>query len=206
MARLALSKSSLSKQQQNLKTYERFLPSLDLKRRQLMAERNKARKVVQATRNEIEKYTSGVGERLPMMAGEDVDLEGLVRLTGMELGEQNVVGTRLPQLKSILVEIRSYPLMTKPHWVDAVARELHAVMELSMRAQVEERRVEILQASLRIITQRVNLFDKVLIPRSRANIKRIKIYLSDAERVSVVNSKISKRKREAEEELQEAAR
>lgn len=206
MARLALSKSSLSKQQQSLKTFERFLPALDLKRRQLMAERNKARKVVQTTRNEIEKYTSGVGERLPMMAGEDVDLEGLVRLTGMELSEQNVVGTRLPWLKSIQVEVRHYPLMTKPHWVDAVVRELHAVMELSMRARVEERRVEILQASLRTITQRVNLFDKVLIPGASANIKRIKIYLSDAERVSVVNSKISKRKREAEEELQEAAR
>ena len=42
MARLQLSKSALSREQKNLKTYERFLPSLDLKRQQVMAERNKA--------------------------------------------------------------------------------------------------------------------------------------------------------------------
>ncbi|MEM8855996.1 MAG: V-type ATP synthase subunit D, partial [Pseudomonadota bacterium] len=42
-----------------------------------------------------------------------------------------------------------------------------------------------------------NLFDKVLIPTSRANIKKIRIYLSDEEMASVVRSKISKRKRAA---------
>ena len=42
MARLALNKSSLSKLTRQLGTFERFLPSLDLKRKQLMAERAKA--------------------------------------------------------------------------------------------------------------------------------------------------------------------
>ena len=39
MARLQLSKSSLSKQTASLKTYKQFLPSLDLKRQELMAQR-----------------------------------------------------------------------------------------------------------------------------------------------------------------------
>ena len=49
------------------------------------------------------------------------------------------------------------------------------------------------------MTQRFNLFDKVLIPRARDNIRRIAIYLADAERAAVVNSKIAKRKRERQE-------
>ena len=199
MARLALNKSSLSKQQTQLKTYERFLPALDLKRRQLMAERAKALVALKATRQEISRYTEAVGERLPMLSNNEIDLRGLVRLTGAILEEENIVGTRLPLLQSIQVSVRDYPLMARPHWVDAVVKELKIVMELKVRAQVEERRVVLLEAAVRTITQRVNLFDKVLIPKARGNIKRIKIYLSDAERAGVVNSKIAKRKRALEE-------
>jgi V/A-type H+-transporting ATPase subunit D len=47
------------------------------------------------------------------------------------------------------------------------------------------------------VTQRVNLFDKVLIPQAEANIRRILVYLGDAERAAVVGAKIAKGKREA---------
>ena len=42
MARLLLSKASLHKQGAQLKRYKQYLPSLDLKRQQLIAERAKA--------------------------------------------------------------------------------------------------------------------------------------------------------------------
>ena len=42
MAKLRLSKNSLQQQQQQLKLYKRLLPSLDLKRRQLTVEAQKA--------------------------------------------------------------------------------------------------------------------------------------------------------------------
>lgn len=202
MARLALNKSSLSRQQSQLKTFERFLPSLDLKRRQLLAERNKAVLALRRTRAAIEQYTADVGERLPMLSNNEIDLRGLVRLTGASLAEENIVGTRLPVLRSITVDVREYPLMARPHWVDAVTQELKVVLELQVRAHVEERRVALLEAAVKTITQRVNLFEKVLIPRARRNIKRIRIYLSDAERAGVVNSKIAKRKRAVESALQ----
>jgi V/A-type H+-transporting ATPase subunit D len=44
----------------------------------------------------------------------------------------------------------------------------------------------------------VNLFEKVLIPRAKKNIRYIQIYLSDMERAAVVASKISKGKQAAE--------
>jgi V/A-type H+-transporting ATPase subunit D len=202
MARLALSKSSLSKQQTQLKSYERFLPSLDLKRKQLISERNKAVHTLQRTREEIKQYTEQVGERLPMLSNKEVELSNLVILDGARLVEENVVGTVLPRLQAIEVTVADYPLLTKPHWVDNVVVELTAALELNVRAQVEERRLALLEAAVRTITQRVNLFDKVLIPRTRRNIKYIRIYLSDAERAGVVNSKIAKRKRLEDEEAQ----
>ena len=60
-------------------------------------------------------------------------------------------------------------------------------------------RIKRLDHAIRRTTQRLNLFDKVLIPRAKENIKRIKIYLSDMETAAVVRSKIAKRKRAATE-------
>ncbi len=195
MARLQLSKSSLARERRNLGTYVRFLPSLDLKRQQLMAERAKAAKVIAATRAEIEGLSKEVGQKNRMLANHDVDLTDLARLTEVKLGMENLMGTHLPTLEAITVEIRPYALMGKPHWVDNTAAMLHDMLTLRIRIQVEERRLDLLNAAVKSITQRVNLFEKVLIPITKQNIKRVQIFLSDGEKAAVVRSKIAKRKR-----------
>lgn len=195
MARLQLSKSSLAREARNLRTYERFLPSLDLKRQQLMAERAKARRAHVETRKEMDSLATQVGQKLPMLANTDVDLSNLVKVIDARLATENLVGTRLPTLQGIDVEVRPYALLATPHWVDAVASVLHDMLELRVRIQVEERRLELLERAVKTITQRVNLFDKVLIPNTRANLKKIRIYLSDEQMAAVSRSKIAKRKR-----------
>ena len=55
-----------------------------------------------------------------------------------------------------------------------------------------------MQGAVRRVTQRVNLFEKVLIPNAKQNIARIQIFLSDVERAAVVTSKIAKAKRAQE--------
>ncbi|WP_119165294.1 V-type ATP synthase subunit D [Algihabitans albus] len=197
MARLQLNKSSLAREARSLRTYERFLPSLDLKRQQLMAERAKAAKTLAETGGEIARFGQEVGQRLPMLANLNVDLTGLATVTDVVVEMENLVGTRLPRLERIEVRIRPYALLSKPHWVDTAAVLLRDMLELRIRLQVEQRRVALLDEAVKTITQRVNLFDKVLIPRTKANIKRIRVYLSDEQMAAVVRSKISKRKHAA---------
>lgn len=197
MARLQLNKSSLARETANLRTYQRFLPSLDLKRQQLMAERAKAVHELQACRKAIEDLRAEVGVKLPMLANTDVDITGLARITKVELGTENLIGTRLPVLERIEVENRTYSFMAKPHWVDAAARVLQNMLDLRVKEQVAVRRVELLNRAVDTITQRVNLFDKVLIPRAKANIKKIRVSLADEEMAAVVRSKIAKRKNAA---------
>ena len=57
-------------------------------------------------------------------------------------------------------------------------------------------RVRLLEQAVRRITQRVNLFEKILIPTAKENIKKIQIYLADAERAAVVRSKLTKKMRQ----------
>jgi V/A-type H+-transporting ATPase subunit D len=67
---------------------------------------------------------------------------------------------------------------------------------LRVRVDIAEQRTDALAVALRRVTQRVNLFDKVLIPRAEENIRRIMIFLSDQERAAVVRSKIAKLRQE----------
>ena len=99
-------------------------------------------------------------------------------------------------LQALEFRISNYGVLTKPFWVDALIVVLQSAIEANIRIQVSRRRVQLLQEAERTVTQRYNLFDKVLIPRARKNIRKISIYLSDAERAGVVNSKIAKRKKE----------
>jgi V/A-type H+-transporting ATPase subunit D len=198
MARLALNKSSLSKLTRQLVTFERFLPSLDLKRKQLMAERARAQVALQRTGQEMAMLRESIAGRLPMLANREIELADLVQLKAARLGEENVVGTRLPVLQGVEVQLRDYGYLVKPHWVDRLSDELTTMIELHVRLTVERRRVALLEEAVRKVTQRVNLFEKVLIPRAKEHIRKIRIYLSDAERAAVVRSKIAKRKHAAE--------
>ena len=85
MSRVSLSKSSLAKQNRALQTYERYLPSLDLKRKQIMTERAKEVLAHGETRRKIAALRKQVTENLPMLANREIDLSDLMQVRGARL-------------------------------------------------------------------------------------------------------------------------
>jgi V/A-type H+-transporting ATPase subunit D len=198
MARLSLTKASLTKQKRLLDTFQDVLPSLDLKRRQLSAEQGKAKQVLAETQQKLAAIESEIAQEIPMLSNELVDLTGIVKVTDVDLVEENVMGTRLPKVNDVKIQVLPYALLGKPFWVDRVVELLKTALEFQIAAQVAKQRLELLNKAERIVTQRFNLFDKVLIPKAKGNIKKIQIYLADAERAGVINSKLAKGKKEKE--------
>jgi V/A-type H+-transporting ATPase subunit D len=97
-----------------------------------------------------------------------------------------------------------YSMLAKPFWVDFLVELLQKAATLSIRRNIEQQRVRRLNEAVRRITQRVNLFEKVLIPQAEKDIQRIRIYLADAERAAVVRSKIAKAKQPNNKKLRAA--
>ena len=87
----------------------------------------------------------------------------------------------------------SYDLWELPLWVDKASREMQRVMLLDLELRVLKEQRRLLAEELKITTQRVNLFEKIKIPETRSNIKRISIYLGDQQTAAVVRGKIAKR-------------
>jgi V/A-type H+-transporting ATPase subunit D len=129
-----------------------------------------------------------------MLADTRLNLGGLVKMTGYRAGQQNVVGTRLPILEHVEFAVADYSRLATPAWLDILVRRLKDAAEARVRARIAGERVRILDVAVRRITQRVNLFEKILIPDAKKNIQRIRIYLGDAERAAVVTSKLAKTK------------
>ena len=132
MARLALSKSALQHERQNLQMYQQFLPSLDLKRRQLMAEHSRAQEALAKAQEQVATLIPDTGKTIPMLANTSIKIGRLVQIESVKIGEENVVGVKLPVLDSVTAKREEYSLLAKPHWVDAVADRLQHILELHM--------------------------------------------------------------------------
>ena len=195
--RLALNKNSLKQQRDHLALYQRFLPSLDLKRRQLIAAWKDACRELEQAEREQAAYQSSLAQLLPLLGSSTLksrDLTLLVRVKQAVIGEKNVAGARVPVLQKVEFERAEYSTLTLPFWVDRLVESIEHMARLRLQLRVLEARTERLGAAMKKITQRVNLFEKVLIPSTRDNIKRIQIALNDEVRASVVRSKLAKNK------------
>lgn len=191
----------MARERENLKLYRRMLPSLDLKRRQLTVEHERARRELAEAQAAVDELEARIGAELPMLADRGFDLAGLVRVTRAAVVIENVVGVKLPRLDGIECELAAYSPLTQPAWVDVLVERVQRAATKRLEVTVAEERVRILAKAARRITQRVNLFDRILIPTALHNIKRIRIYLGDVERDAVVRSKLAKARGLVVEEL-----
>ncbi|MCO6459514.1 MAG: V-type ATP synthase subunit D [Pirellulaceae bacterium] len=192
MAHVTINKSNLKQQRERLKLYERFLPSLELKKQQLLTEHKRAREQLAESEREAARLEQSLAGLYELLGGTRIDLRGLVRVESVELGIENVVGARLPVIREIRIVKTDYSTLAKPFWVDTLVERLEQACRQRIQQQVREERLRRLAVQARRITQRVNLFQKVLIPSAREQIKRIQIGLSEQERSAVIRSKLAK--------------
>ena len=194
MAKLRLSKAALAKERQDLKLYPRLLPSLDLKRRQLTVESEKARAALREAQQAVELREKDFGEKLPMVANPNINLRGLVKVRNAETVVDNIVGVKVPALKKVEYDVAEYSFIGTPAWVDELITRIQEVIELRLQVKIAEQRVAALEYAVRRVTQRVNLFDRILIPNAKRHIKKIQVFLGDLERDAVIRSKLAKTK------------
>lgn len=194
MAKVAINKSFLKRQRDQLALFRRFLPSLDLKRQQLLTEQKKAQRQLAKAQDDMETFTRSLTGLLEPLGASRMELSGLVAIDSVVIEEQNIVGARLPVAREVKFKTADYSTLAKPFWVDFLAEYIEKMATMRVHLQVHRERVNRLNLQVRRITQRVNLFEKVLIPRAQGNIKRIRIGLGEDERSAVVRSKIAKKK------------
>lgn len=194
MASVKLTKNELKAQKDLLKMYQRYLPTLTLKKQQLQMEIYAIRAQANAVRSAREALEHGFDEWIAVFSEQEAFPQGAVSVRNIRVGEGNIAGVAIPTFEGAEFSRGDYDLYDTPLWVDLAANHMEKALELDLKAQVLDEQVRLLDAELRATAQRVNLFEKVKIPETQENNRRISIYLADQQVNAVVRSKIAKRK------------
>ncbi len=204
MAKIKLTKGELKKQRDALRQFQRYLPTLQLKKQQLQME------ILHWNSLAEEKLRLENSRKLASLSWAGLLIEpGLSWPEWLNLKEiitvtRNITGVDLPVFERAEFQEAEYDLFTTPPWVDGAIDFLRELVALREEIKVIEVALQILKRELRITTQRVNLFEKVKIPEAEDAIRRIKIYIGDQMANAVGRCKIAKRKIE-EMDLYEVA-
>lgn len=193
MAKIKHTKNELKAQRDALKRFQRYLPTLLLKKQQLQLEVRGVEAKVEAKRAE----ETGARDRLSAwvkLFDEGVDLEPMLRVAGVRRSTGNIAGVSIPVFEGIEFERAVPDLFATPAWVDDGLGMLEALARLRAERDALEEQFRRLADELRTTSQRVNLFEKVKIPESQENIRVIRIFLGDQMTAEVARSKIAKGK------------
>lgn len=174
--------------------YRRYLPTLTLKKQQLQAEIRIIEEKAEAVRKERENLEKGFGSWIAVFSEKEAFPQGIITVSNIRKGSGNIAGVAIPTYEGADFQRGDYDLYTTPLWVDIAANHMEKAMSLDLEAEVLEEQVRLLEKELMSTSQRVNLFEKVKIPETLANIRKISVYMADQQVSAVVRSKISKRK------------
>ena len=201
MAAVKLTKNELKKQKDDLKQFQRYLPTLQLKKQQLQtvimqvdAELEQKEADYLAFVKRVEEWVAVFSENA--LFAEDKKLETLVKPDKVVCEEQNIAGIIVPVFRQLTFQDIPYDVADYPLWVDEALVHLREIARLKVLMQTLKKQSELLNREPRLTSQRVNLFEKVKIPEAKENIRVIEIYLGDQQTSAVVRGKIAKSKRQ----------
>lgn len=194
-----LTKNELKVQKDRLKQFQRYLPTLQLKKQQLQAVVMQVNVQLEQVARQRQAAVAGLDDWVAVFAENDSfpaekRLETLVRPKHVVCGEENIAGVVVPVFQELSFEDIQYDVADYPLWVDTAAVRLREIARLDALEKTLRRQVELLEQELRATAQRVNLFEKVKIPEAKENIRVIGIYLGDQQTSAVVRGKIAKKK------------
>ncbi len=198
MAKIKLTKTELKAQQDALRQYRRFLPTLQLKKQQLQMEIRQSRERLEANVRRRRELAENLHDWTGVFGDQEMldMLTSGIRLTKVDRGVMNIAGVMVPTFKKAYFDMPVIDPFDTPWYTDDAADALKEAVALRAAGRIIEEQERLLSQELRTTSQRVNLFEKVKIPECRENIRRIRIHIGDQDTAAVARSKIAKKKSE----------
>jgi V/A-type H+-transporting ATPase subunit D len=195
MAQIKLTKTELRVQQVKLAQLQKYLPTLQLKKAMLQAEIDLAQAEIDLLAQnylgeeaKVDAYSALFSDR------SSSTFLSAVTLCEVLVSHENIAGVEIPLFQEAVFKDADYSLFDTPVWYESAIEGVKKLLTLKEQVKVGEMKKAALAKELREVSIRVNLFEKIMIPRAKENIKRIKIFLGDQQLAAVSQAKVSKKK------------
>jgi len=200
MPKLKYTKTELKSQRDALRRFQRYLPTLQLKKQQLQIEIRHLEQRIEAKAEEERKARVDLAEWVKLFA-EPIDLDQYLSIKSLQESSNNIAGVTVPVLDKILFNRSTPDLFETSAWLDDGLSMLEKLLLLRLERLFIEEQHRLIVQELRVTSQRVNLFEKVKIPQTKENIRVIRIFLGDQQTAEVARAKLAKGRAAQEEEL-----
>ncbi|MGE5196751.1 MAG: V-type ATP synthase subunit D [Anaerolineae bacterium] len=195
MATIKLTKTELRSEQVRLGQLQKYLPTLQLKKAMLQLEVGQAQAELEALNLRFKSQEDKVGAYCALFSDKlGFDLMTSVKVITVEKRFENIAGVDIPFFEKVVFERASFILFDAPVWLESAIDGVRTLLTLKEEIKIVLEKKKALEKELREVSIRVNLFEKIMIPRAMQNIKKIKIFLSDQQLAAVSQAKVSKRK------------
>ncbi len=195
MTRVKLTKTELREQQVRLARLQKYLPTLQLKKAMIQVEVNHAQMEIEQLQVQFSAAEEQVSAYAALLSDRSAsELFSAVKIREVQKRYENIAGVDIPQYEGIVFEEAVYSLFDTPVWLESAIGGVQDLIAVREKIKTAEEKKKALEKELREVSIRVNLFEKIMIPRALENIKKIKIFLGDQQLAAVSQAKVAKRK------------
>lgn len=192
---MKLTKTELRLQQLRLNQLQKYLPTLQLKKTLLQIEVNNAQLEIEQLQLEYQTQKEIVTRFARLFSDRGAsDLFPAVKVLDLERRIENIAGVDIPVFEKVIFQDSSHFLFDSPVWMESAIQGLRKLIILREKIKIAEEKKAALEKELRDVSIRVNLFEKILIPRALESIRKIRIFLSDQQLAAVCQAKVAKQK------------
>lgn len=191
---MKLTKTQLREEQNKLIQLEKYVPTLQLKKAMLQQEVIETLIAKQKVEHDLVLVDRLFEDAALLLSDDRAFALNQLETTRVETHIENIAGVEVPVFDQIHFSNLSYSLTDTPAWLDLIVDQLKNKATLNAMIAILIERKKLLEKEFKEVSIRLNLFEKILIPRAKENIKKIKIYLGDQQLAAVCQSKIAKKK------------
>lgn len=196
MTKVKMTKQGLRSEQLLLKQLENYLPTLQLKKTLLMSQlilvKNRIVRLLEdfkTIKNEVNDFS------ILLSSKHDFDPIQYVQIKHIQKTYENIAGVEIPNFEKITFVEPDYGLLDSPIWFDTAINKLKEMIIQKEKIKIEEEKKRSIEKEFKDVSIRVNLFEKILIPRTKERIKKVKIFLGDLELAAISQAKMAKLKK-----------
>jgi V/A-type H+/Na+-transporting ATPase subunit D len=198
--KIKYTRTELKQQRDALGRYKRYLPTLKLKQQQVqitIVQMHQQLRQVQATVDTTASTIAVYHGLFNNVAGLNISV--LAEPKEIKTKTQSIAGVHVPYYEDIVFPPADYSLFGTASWVDRALADLRRLNTDKAKLNILQKCIDLLNAELKKVMQRLNLFEKVMIPNTIENIRRIRIALGDQMTAGVARAKIAKAKLDKDE-------
>ncbi|MBE9572230.1 MAG: V-type ATP synthase subunit D [Proteobacteria bacterium] len=191
--RIKLNKVSLREQKKKLGMFQRFLPTLEARKQQLLMQLTAVREKIKEQQIDIDNLLKEISSWSRLYWGLEKDIRFFVRIKEVEVTIRNVAGLKVPYFAGVVFEDMPYSIFATPYSLDEVIEKTRRLISFREALKILKEQEEALNAGFIKTSQRINLYEQRLIPDCRRSIRKISVHLQDQQASSVGVAKVAKR-------------